>query len=150
MRVAHLVPASRIDWAPNSGAMSFADILRHLALIERWMFTETVLGRPSRYVSHGQEHASGRDDVLQLMRRLHLDSLEQLHTMAPCDLERKVDTPAGVQISAWKWLRAMVEHEVHHRGQLYLMLRLCGVTTPPIFGLTFEQLASLGREPLAH
>ena len=34
----------------------------------------------------------------------------------------------------------MTEHEAHHRGQLYLMLRLLGVPTPPLYGLTEEQL----------
>jgi uncharacterized damage-inducible protein DinB len=34
----------------------------------------------------------------------------------------------------------MVEHEVHHRGQLYLMLAMLGVRTPPIYGLTSEQV----------
>ncbi len=34
----------------------------------------------------------------------------------------------------------MVEHEVHHRGQLYLMLGMVGVETPPIFGLTSEEV----------
>jgi hypothetical protein len=41
---------------------------------------------------------------------------------------------------SWKWLRAMIEHEAHHRGQLYLMLRLCGVLTPAIFGMTSEEV----------
>jgi len=41
---------------------------------------------------------------------------------------------------AWKWLRAMVEHEAHHRGQLYLMLGMIGIPTPPIFGLTSEEV----------
>lgn len=40
----------------------------------------------------------------------------------------------------WKWLRAMVEHEAHHRGQIYPMLRLVGVATPPIYGMTSEDL----------
>jgi uncharacterized damage-inducible protein DinB len=39
---------------------------------------------------------------------------------------------------AWKWLRAMVEHEIHHRGQIYLMLGMIGVPTPPLHGLTSE------------
>jgi uncharacterized damage-inducible protein DinB len=57
----------------------------------------------------------------------------------------------------WKWLRAMVEHEVHHRGQLYLMLGMIGARTPPPFGLTSEEVRSRsgparapdgsGREP---
>ena len=47
---------------------------------------------------------------------------------------------AGVPITKWKWLRAMVEHEIHHRGQLYLYLGLLGVTTPPLYGLTSEEV----------
>jgi uncharacterized damage-inducible protein DinB len=34
----------------------------------------------------------------------------------------------------------MVEHEAHHRGQIYLMLGMLDVSTPPIFGLTAEEL----------
>lgn len=42
--------------------------------------------------------------------------------------------------AAWKWLRAMLEHGAHHRGQLYLTLGLLGVPTPPIYGLTEPEL----------
>jgi len=45
-----------------------------------------------------------------------------------------VTTPVGAEITAWKWLRAMCEHEAHHRGQLSLYLRLLGVDPPSIFG----------------
>jgi uncharacterized damage-inducible protein DinB len=55
-------------------------------------------------------------------------------------------TPAGAKISTWKWLRAMIEHEAHHRGQIYLMLGMRGVPTPPIYGLTSEQLAARSAE----
>jgi uncharacterized damage-inducible protein DinB len=45
-------------------------------------------------------------------------------------------TPGGTSITTWKWARAMVEHEAHHRGQMYFLLGLLHVPTPPIFGLT--------------
>jgi len=51
-----------------------------------------------------------------------------------------VTTPGGATLAAWKWLRSMAEHEAHHRGQIYVMLRLCGVETPPLFGLTSEEV----------
>ena len=35
---------------------------------------------------------------------------------------------------------AMVEHEVHHRGQIYLMLNMLEVSTPPLYGLTSEEV----------
>ena len=34
----------------------------------------------------------------------------------------------------------MLEHEAHHRGQIYLMLGMLGVATPPIYGLTSEEV----------
>ena len=49
-------------------------------------------------------------------------------------------TPAGTPITAWKWLRLMIEHEVHHRGQLYMILGRRGVEAPPLYGLTEPQL----------
>ena len=60
--------------------------------------------------------------------------------MTPEQLAGKCLTPAGTPITTWKWLRAMVEHEAHHRGQLYLMLNLLGVRTPPLYGLTEEEV----------
>jgi len=30
----------------------------------------------------------------------------------------------------------MPEHEIHHRGQLYTMLGMLDVPTPPIYGMT--------------
>jgi uncharacterized damage-inducible protein DinB len=34
----------------------------------------------------------------------------------------------------------MLEHEAHHRGQLYFTLGLLGVPTPPIYGLSEPEL----------
>ena len=34
----------------------------------------------------------------------------------------------------------MVEHEAHHRGQLYLYLALLHVPTPPLYGPSSEQV----------
>jgi uncharacterized damage-inducible protein DinB len=34
----------------------------------------------------------------------------------------------------------MVEYEIHHRGQIYIYLALLGVPTPPLYGLTSEQV----------
>jgi uncharacterized damage-inducible protein DinB len=55
-------------------------------------------------------------------------------------------TPGGATITVWKWLRAMVEHEIHHRGQLYLYLSLLEVQTPPIYGLTSEEVMERSKE----
>jgi len=140
LKVAELVPADKMEWAPAEGAMTFGDVIRHLAVVERWMFLENVMGRPSRYASHGRELADGREAILAFLREMHADTLRELATLNDADLDRPATTPAGKPLATWKWLRGMVEHEAHHRGQIYLMLRLCGVATPPLYGLTSEEV----------
>jgi len=49
-------------------------------------------------------------------------------------------------MTTWKLLRSMVEHEVHHRGELYAYLGVLGVLVPPLYGLTSEQLREIAGE----
>jgi uncharacterized damage-inducible protein DinB len=140
LRVAACIPRDRLDWAPRAGAFSFGDLLRHLGAIERHMFAENAQGHPSRYPGHGRELADGYDEVMEFLARMHSEAMAIFRALGAADLERRCETPGAVAMTTWKWLRAMVEHEVHHRGQIYLMLGLLGVATPPLYGLTEEQV----------
>jgi len=143
MRVAQLVPPDKIDWSCAAGKFTLGDLLRHLAVTERYMWAENVQGKPSRYTSHGKELAATYAEVIALMGRLHAESMEIFSRLGDADLQRKCKTPAGSEIQTAKWLRAMVEHEIHHRGQIYLYLGMLGVPAPAIFGLTSEQVRSV-------
>jgi uncharacterized damage-inducible protein DinB len=139
-RVAVLIPADRVGWSLKPQGMTMGDLVRHIAVTEREVWAETVAGRPSRYRSHGRELADGKDAILELLDRLHAESMSIFAGLAPAGFAGTCRTPAGVEMSVGKWLRAMIEHEVHHRGQIYLMLSVLGVPTPPLFGLTSEEL----------
>ena len=139
-RVIARVPAEALEWAPAARRFSLGDTIRHLAGIERWLYAETAAGRPNRYPGHGRELADGLDAVLAYYDRLHADARAIFAALTPDHLATRCRTPDGASITTWKWLRAMIEHEAHHRGQLYLMLGLLGVPTPPLFGLTSEQV----------
>jgi uncharacterized damage-inducible protein DinB len=140
LRVARCIPPERIDWTYKEGRFSFADILRHLAATERYMYAENARLLPSRYPGHGAELAEGYTAVFEFMNRMHTEAVEIFRSLSDDDLKRKCLTPGGAEIAVWKWLRAMVEHEVHHRGQLYLYLGLLDIPSPPIFGLTSEEV----------
>jgi uncharacterized damage-inducible protein DinB len=140
MRVAGCIPPDKIDWSYAPGKFTLGDLLRHIAVTERYMFAENVQNHDSRYTSHGTELAPDYDSVIELMKRLHAESLAIFAELTDEDLKRKCKTPGGAPIQTAKWLRAMVEHEVHHRGQIYICLGLLGVPTPPLYGLTSEQV----------
>jgi uncharacterized damage-inducible protein DinB len=139
-RVAACIPPDKVEWTHRAGAFTLGDQVRHLASIERYMYAETVAGRPSRYQGCGRELADGYDAVLEYLDRLDAEARGIIGALQDADLQRKCETPAGAPITTWKWLRAMCEHEAHHRGQIYLMLSILGVATPPLFGLTSEEV----------
>ncbi|HSR53030.1 MAG TPA: DinB family protein [Acidobacteriota bacterium] len=146
-RVIESIPPEKIEWSPGRGRWSFGDLIRHLANIERWMYAENVRGHPSRYAGHGAEFASGYGEVLDYFDELHAQSVEIFSALSPRQLQSKCLTPAGLPITTWKWLRAMVEHEIHHRGQFFVYLGLLGIPTRPIYGMTSEQVFENSQPP---
>ena len=159
-RVAALIPPEMIDWAPGDeewpsrgrgrtsapepapARFTLGDVVRHIAATERYMFAENARRRPSRYPGCGRELADGLDAVLAYLRDRHRESVEIFASLSPSDWEARCETPGGASIRIGKWLRSMIEHEVHHRGQIYLMLGMLGVPTPPLYGLTSEEVRS--------
>ena len=135
-RVAACIPDEHIEWTYKPGAFTLGDLVRHIAVTERFIWAETVHNRPSRYVTHGRELAEGREAVLAFLDRLHEESLAEFRALTPAQLNEKCATPEGSKLTTWKWLRMLPEHEIHHRGQLYTMLGMLNVPVPSLYGLT--------------
>jgi len=115
-RLAACIPPEQVEWTYKTGAFTLGDLVRHIAVTERYIWAETVHNRQVAYVSHGRELADGRDAILSFFDRLHEESLAQFRALTPAMLEGKCLTPAGTPLTTWKWLRMMPEHEIHHRG----------------------------------
>jgi len=142
-RVAACIPADQIEWAPHESLFTLGDIVRHIAVTERYIWAETVHNRPSLYVSHGKELAEGKDGVLAFLDRLHEESLELFRSLPPDAMTMTCRTLIGAHLTTWKWLQMMIEHEAHHRGQLYTSLGCLGVPTPSLYGLSSEEVRQL-------
>ncbi len=144
-RLVSIIPQNKLGFAYMPGKFTIGDQLRHIAGIERYMFAETIAGRKCAYHGCGKEFADGYDNVVNYFNELHRQSMEIFNGLTDDDLKTKCLTPEGTEITVWKWLRALTEHEIHHRGQLYIYLNMLGVTTPPMFGLTSEEVQERSR-----
>ena len=69
---------------------------------------------------------------------------ERTMRVARCIPPDKIDwTYAPAKFTLGDLLRHLaVAERIHHRGQVYIYLSLLGVATPPLYGLTSEQVRS--------
>jgi uncharacterized damage-inducible protein DinB len=135
MRVIHCIPEDKFEWTCRPGAFTLGDLARHIAATERYIFAECAVGRPSRYKGCRRDLADGREQILAFVGRMHDESMQIFRGMTDAQWNSKGTSPEGRSITAWKLLRAMLEHEIHHRGQMYLYLGILGVPTPSLYGL---------------
>ncbi|MFT5434422.1 MAG: putative damage-inducible protein DinB [Myxococcota bacterium] len=63
-----------------------------------------------------------------------------LADLTPEQIQGPCRTVAGAEVPVWLLLRVMIEHEIHHRGQLYTLLGLLDVERPSLFGLTEREV----------
>lgn len=143
LRLIEVVPPEHLDFSYKPGKFTIGDQIRHIAAIERYMYGETISGRKSAYQGCGKELADGYDNILAFFNEMHRQTIEVISGLSDEDLNRKCLTPPGNEISIWKWLRAMIEHEIHHRGELYIYLNLLDVKTPQIYGFSAEEVQDM-------
>jgi uncharacterized damage-inducible protein DinB len=62
------------------------------------------------------------------------------------------DLPVQIDMYGEKWtradsLRALMSHEVHHRGQMTVLMRQAGLKVPGVYGPSREEWTSYGMPP---
>lgn len=143
MRVVICIPPEKIEWRAAEGKFTLGDLARHVAATERNVFAECACGGCNRYAGCGCELADGYEEVIRFVQRTHAESMKMLARLTDDQLAQKCQSADGSPITTWKLLRSMVEHEIHHRGELYAYLGLLSVKVPPLYGLTSEQLREI-------
>ncbi|NIR48630.1 DinB family protein [candidate division KSB1 bacterium] len=145
LNVAELIPEDKIDWAPKEGKYTFGEIIRHVASAERYIYVLGAIAGTWDYPGHGRELGADLRGALSYLRKMHSESLDLLSNLGYSDLQQDWHTPTGKVVKAWQFLRAMCEHEIYHSGELDFNLSLLGIATPPLFGISLEQLIASNR-----
>ena len=140
-RVVDCIPPDRLEWTWQPGKFTLGDFVRHLGG-HRALHVRGKRAAPALALSGPRTRARRRRrGGSRLLRALATRSRWPSSADSPMRTsQEQCVTPAGASITVGKWLRLMVEHEIHHRGQIYMALGMLGVATPPIYGLTSEQV----------
>ncbi len=146
MKLVKIIPPDNLEWTYREGKFTLGDLARHLVTVERYLFAESVNGGKNAYPGCGRELADGLENVVRFMEKLHAESMAVFSQVKNEDLNKKVFAADGSQISMWKLLRSMIEHEAHHRGEMYVYLGMLGVKVPPLYGMTSEEVREVAAK----
>lgn len=140
--VDRLTPAL-LDWRPRPGEWTCGDIVRHLAGAERFFVTKVLEDRWTDDLDPGPPLTP--DATRARLATVHHEQMERLAALSDDRLQQGLaDLDAGT-VRAWRFLMAMVEHEVHHRSQLDSYLSAAGAEPPQLYGYRMEDVLALVR-----
>lgn len=124
------VTDEQLGTKPWAQAMSFSELVLHIAGAMR-MFTSTVKngvltkGEPPKAPSNAKE--------LQALVAAATEQTEaEIRSLTPEQLDREIDF-FGRTATGGRLLEEAKDHEIHHKGQLFIYLRMAGAEKLPFF-----------------
>jgi len=119
----------QLGFVPFDGSRSAGEIMLHIADAEegwiRYVVTKEINEWPAHYTV---ENYPSRDAIKHALYKVHRYTLDYLTSLEESDLEVGIETPWG-EVIPMRWiLWHILEHEVHHRGELSLILGFLGKT----------------------
>jgi uncharacterized damage-inducible protein DinB len=142
------IPADKFDWAPHEKSMKLGSLAAHIAGLPHR--SKIVLGG-NEFDAKSPEASAARPPALTTTKEL-LDrwdkSMEQMRAAVGATTEEKLvevfTLRAGPDIIFTLPRRValrsfILNHMIHHRGQLSVYLRLLGIPVPSIYGPSADE-----------
>lgn len=147
-RALERVPMDRPDWAPHERSMKLGYLAGHLANLPAW--TIMTLKQDSLDV-----HPPGGEPYRSPEHETREDLLTTFDANVAAAREALAETPDEAFGEGWSLLRGgevmftmprlavlrsfVLNHIIHHRGQLTVYLRLNGVPVPGLYGPSADE-----------
>jgi len=121
----------QLDFTPREGLWTLREVVVHIAGTEQgWL----------RYYTSNfwHEHPPQATDyptieaLKVLLAQEHAVTEEQFEGDLDATMEIVCNLPWGAQVTMEWAVWHVIEHEIHHRGEIYLMLGLMGIEAPDV------------------
>jgi uncharacterized damage-inducible protein DinB len=116
------------NWRYISDKMSIADMLFHLIECDKWMF-RMLAGEKLEPIKESYYNCSDYAEYEKLIEKFKQtgnERVEFVKTLGKEDFQKEIFDPRVNQnVTVWHFIvRGNLDHEIHHRGQLSVMLNL--------------------------
>ena len=139
------VPDDRFEWTPHPKSMSLGQLAQHVATLPMW--GSVTITRPEIDLAGDPlPVAKTRSELLAMFdkhvadTRAALDGKSDAELAAPWTLKSKGQTVfTAPKVAVWR--NFVMNHLIHHRGQLSVYLRMQDATIPSIYGPSGDEAA---------
>jgi uncharacterized damage-inducible protein DinB len=120
------------DYKPTPTSMSAKELITHM-LFAFYRFAKTAKsGDPTLF----REKIEETETDLQRLAEMYTEKTRRLlESLTDEDFDCVLDLTKifGVQLSVAQFLQSAMDHEIHHKGQLFVYVREMGYTELPLF-----------------
>jgi uncharacterized damage-inducible protein DinB len=125
-----LIPSGAENWKPTKDSMSLADLAQHIIDADKWLFE--MLKKKNLSPIQGKAgliEIKKPEEFAQLLNELKTIGERRkklFESLADAQLKEMIyDQRFGGEVSAW-WVivRGNLDHEIHHRGQISVYLKM--------------------------
>ena len=144
-RLLERVPEDRLSWQPHQKSMTLGRLATHIAEIPHW--SQTIIKDSVFEMNPGSfvpRTAASRADLLKTFDESVAAARALVAGASDAELTATWTMKAGGHevVSAPKvamWRSFVMNHGIHHRGQLSVYLRENNVPIPPIYGPSADE-----------
>ncbi len=124
-----LFPPDKLDYKPVAEIYSLKDLFKHMYANQKFYVTTAKLGKMniSDYKRFMAEDCRSKPDLQKYMQSTFAQTKELFKDEKI--LSKKVSTIAGIR-SVFHLFLGELEHQIHHRAQVYTYLRILGIKPP--------------------
>ena len=132
MKAYELMPEDRVDWTPAENMIPMGMVFLHICETSDWWYDDIMRGKPATELALPDVPCLPKDQIKGHLD-IHWDRLDRFFAEPPEILDR-VFTKT---YKKWKfentggWIFThLLEHDIHHRCQIYQYLRILGIAPP--------------------
>lgn len=123
----------QLGFVPREGLWSLGTVARHIAGAEEGWFRHVVTREhPEWPAEYAEEDYPTVESVKTLLSEVHARTEAYLTTVEATAVNQVIEAPWGSKYPLRWIIWHVLEHEIHHRGEIYLMLGLLGLEAPDV------------------
>ena len=138
------VPYDKQDWKPHEKSMTLGKLAVHVAEIPHWISDIINIDEFDFEQHYKPSQAGSQEELLSVFQDKLDTAIADLEKLSEADLWKMwtvkkgeqvyFNMPKAVAVRGWAF-----SHQIHHRGQLSVYLRLLDVPVPGMYGPTADE-----------